>query len=63
MTREMTLRREERIKCVTRINGKKVCNACYAVAIGYSRSRLMNFIAEIRSTGRCTSVHGNTHRR
>jgi hypothetical protein len=63
MTREMTLWREERIKCVIRINGKKVCNACYAGAIGYPRSRLMNFIAEIRSTGRCTSVHGNTHRR
>jgi hypothetical protein len=23
----------------------------------------MNFIAEIMSTGQCTSVHGNTHRR
>jgi hypothetical protein len=63
MIRETTLRRGEHIKCVTRINGKKVCNACYAVAIGYSRSKLMNFIAEIRNTGRYTSVHGNTHRR
>jgi hypothetical protein len=47
MTRETTLQGEERIKCVTRINEKKVCNACYAGAIGYSRSRLTNFNAEI----------------
>jgi hypothetical protein len=54
---------QERSKCVTRISGKRVCNACYALAVGYSRSRLADLIAEIRSNGRCASRHGNTHRR
>jgi hypothetical protein len=54
---------QEYIKCVTRINGLRVCNACYALAIGYSRSKLADLIGEIRNSGRCSSHHGNTHRR
>jgi hypothetical protein len=63
MTVERTLNMQERIKCVTRISGKRVYNACYALAIGYSQNRLADLIAEIRDTGRCASHHGNTHRR
>ena len=61
MTVERTLDMQERIKCVTRISRKKVCNACYALAVGYSRSRLVDLIVEIQNTSCCASCHGNTH--
>ena len=31
------------------------------VAIGYLRTRLINFIVEIQNIGHCTSLHGNKH--
>jgi hypothetical protein len=36
MTVHRTLNMQDRVKCVTRISGKRVCNACYALAVGYS---------------------------
>ena len=51
----------ECIKFVKWIYGKKVYYACYALAIGYSRSRLINMIAKIIETTCYTFVHGNKH--
>jgi hypothetical protein len=34
-------------KFITRISGIQVCNACFAVAIGYSRRRLNKIISDI----------------
>jgi phage pi2 protein 07 len=35
----------ECMKCVTRIKMKKVCNACYALAIGYSKKGVTKILA------------------
>jgi hypothetical protein len=32
------------IKFITKINGKRAWNVCYALVIGYLKSRLMNLI-------------------
>jgi hypothetical protein len=47
ITRDRATSMHERLKCVTRIQGKRVCNACFALAIGYSKSRLTGVITEI----------------
>ena len=52
---------QEHLKCMTRIHGKRVCNACFALVIGYSRSRLATLITEIRNTARSGSIYGNRH--
>jgi hypothetical protein len=60
MTRITTMTSSrEHLKCITRIKGKRVCNACFAMAIGYSRRGLVRLIAEIRDNNRHTSIHGN----
>jgi hypothetical protein len=63
MTRENTMTMREHLKCITRVYGKRVCNACFALAIGYSRSRLAALITDIRNTTRSGSIHGNRHHR
>ena len=47
LTKDTTMSMHECLKCVTRIQGKRVCNAYFALAIGYSRSRLTSMITEI----------------
>lgn len=49
------------IICVTRIKEKKICNACFALAIGYSRSGLAHLIREIRKNVCHKSIHRNWH--
>jgi hypothetical protein len=62
MTAQRTLEMEEHVKCVIRINGKRVCNVCYGLAFGYSRSILTDLMVEIQNNDRCASYYGNIHR-
>jgi hypothetical protein len=61
MTRERTMGMQECIKFIARINRKKVCNACYILAIGYLKSGLTDLIAKIQNTIYCTSLYGKIH--
>jgi hypothetical protein len=61
MTKERTMGMQEPVKCGIRINGKKVCIACNVLAIGYSRCKIMNLIAEIQNNGHCADLYGNIH--
>jgi hypothetical protein len=59
---ERILQMEEHVKYFTRIKIRRIYNASYALAIGYSQSKLVDLIAEIRNSGHCASQQGNTHR-
>ena len=62
MTSEMSIRSmHECMKCVTRIKMKKVCNACYALAIGYSKKGVIKILAKIRNNNCHISIHGNQY--
>lgn len=49
-----------RDKFVTKLDGKEVCNACYAVAVGYSQRRFKDLKKDCLIYGRVTAIHGNT---
>jgi hypothetical protein len=46
-------------KFITRISGIQVCNACFAMTIGYSRRRLNKIISDIRESDLYNPIHGN----
>lgn len=49
-----------RDKFVTKLDGKEVCNACYALGVGYSQRRFKQLKVECSVYGRVTAIHGNT---
>lgn len=49
-----------RDKFVTKLDGKLVCNACYALGIGYSQRRFKELKKDCLIYGRVTAIHGNT---
>jgi hypothetical protein len=49
-----------RDKFVTKLDGKQVCNACYALGVGYSQRRFKELKKDCLIYGRVTSIHGNT---
>ena len=62
MTREKAVRlNNKRMMCITKIKEKRICNAYFALAIGYSRRGLNLLISEICEKDHYTSIHGNRH--
>ena len=49
-----------RDKFVTKLDGKQVCNACYALAVGYSQRCFKKLKKDHLIYGRVTAIHGNT---
>jgi hypothetical protein len=49
-----------RDKYNTKLDGVEVCNACYAMALGYSQRRFKQLKVAHRVYGRVAAVHGNT---
>jgi hypothetical protein len=49
-----------RDKYNTKLDGMEVCNACYAMALGYSQRRFKQLKVAHRVYGRVAAVHGNT---
>jgi hypothetical protein len=49
-----------RDKYNTKLDGVEVCNACYAMALGYSQRRFKQLKVAHRKYGRVATVHGNT---
>lgn len=47
-------------KFETKISGMKVCNSCFAAAIGYSRRRMNKIMSNIREKDVHNPIHGNT---
>lgn len=52
--------RFQRDKFVTKLDGKQVCNACYALGIGYSQRRFKQLKKECLIYGRVAAIHGNS---
>jgi hypothetical protein len=51
-------RRRDKFK--TKLDGVEVCNACYAIALGYSQRRFKQLKVAHRVYGRVAAMHGNT---
>jgi hypothetical protein len=49
-----------RDKYNTKLDGVEVCNACYAMALGYSQRRFKQLKVAHRVYGRVAAIHGNT---
>ena len=49
-----------RDKFETKLDGKHVCNACYALGVGYSQRRFKELKKDCLIYGRVTAIHGNT---
>jgi hypothetical protein len=49
-----------RDKYNTKLDGMEVCNAYYAMALGYSQRRFKQLKVAHRVYGRVAAVHGNT---
>jgi hypothetical protein len=49
-----------RDKYNTKLDDVEVCNACYAMALGYSQRRFKQLKVTHRVYGRMAAVHGNT---
>ena len=49
-----------RDRFATKLDGKQVCNACYALGVGYSQRRFKQLKVECSIYGRVTAIHGNT---
>jgi hypothetical protein len=43
---ERTMGMKECLKCIIWVYAKRVCNACFALVVGYLRTRLTNLIVE-----------------
>src|SRR5947208_15387184 len=52
--------RTRRDKFVTKLDGKLVCNACYALGVGYLQRHFKELKVECLVYGRVTTIHGNT---
>jgi hypothetical protein len=50
----------KRDKYNTKLDGMEVCNACYAMALGYSQRRFKQLKVAYKVYGRVAAVHGNT---
>jgi hypothetical protein len=48
-----------RDKYNTKLDGVEVCNACYAMALGYSQKRFKQLKVTHKIYGRVATVHGN----
>ena len=49
-----------RDKFVTKLDGKLVCNACYALGVGYSQRRFKELKKDCLIYRRVMAIHGNT---
>ena len=49
-----------RDRFATKLDCKQVCNACYALGVGYSQRRFKQLKVECSIYGRVTAIHGNT---
>jgi len=49
-----------RDKFVTKLDGKLVCNACYALGVGYLQRRFKELKKDCLIYGRVTTIYGNT---